>query len=110
MNHRAGQEIRHLLIATRPRPNHVRCVFGQCNRSTLSIYMSCGVQCCQINCHKRHLVCATAAGGVTETLVSLVKNEGIAVLFAGVLPRCTRAVLAGAIQFGSYELTKNLFK
>ena len=43
---------------------------------------------------------------VTE-IIDIVDSEGVAALFAGLLPRATRAVASGAIQFASYELTQN---
>jgi hypothetical protein len=38
-----------------------------------------------------------------------VDEEGVAKLFSGLAPRLTRALLSGAIQFGSYELAKGAF-
>jgi hypothetical protein len=43
---------------------------------------------------------------ITE-LVNIVEIEGPGTLFAGLLPRATRALASGAIQFGTYELTQN---
>lgn len=43
---------------------------------------------------------------ITE-LVTIVEEEGVGTLFAGLLPRATRALASGAIQFGTYELTQN---
>jgi hypothetical protein len=43
---------------------------------------------------------------ITE-LVNIVEDEGVGTLFAGLLPRATRALASGAIQFGTYELTQN---
>jgi solute carrier family 25 (mitochondrial S-adenosylmethionine transporter), member 26 len=41
-----------------------------------------------------------------ETLVKLGKEEGAAGLFAGATPRVAKAFLSGAIQFATYEETK----
>lgn len=40
------------------------------------------------------------------TLAELAKTEGIAGLFAGVAPRVGKALISGAIQFATYEETK----
>jgi hypothetical protein len=41
-----------------------------------------------------------------KTLVDINREEGPSVLWAGLTPRIGKALLSGAIQFGSYELTK----
>lgn len=41
-----------------------------------------------------------------ETLTTLAEEEGLSGLFAGVSPRVGKAVLSGAIQFATYEETK----
>lgn len=46
---------------------------------------------------------------VLQTAQAIVREEGVGKLFSGLAPRLTRAVLSGAIQFGSYELTKGAF-
>jgi solute carrier family 25 (mitochondrial S-adenosylmethionine transporter), member 26 len=42
----------------------------------------------------------------TECLVELARQEGLGGLFAGVTPRVGKAILSGAIQFATYEETK----
>lgn len=47
---------------------------------------------------------------VLETAQAIAREEGAGkLLFSGLAPRLARAVLSGAIQFGSYELTKGAF-
>lgn len=46
---------------------------------------------------------------VLKTAQAIAREEGVGKLFSGLAPRLTRAVLSGAIQFGSYELTKGAF-
>ena len=41
-----------------------------------------------------------------ETLVKLGKEEGAVGLFAGATPRVAKAFVSGAIQFATYEETK----
>lgn len=41
-----------------------------------------------------------------ERLIRLGKEEGLAGLFAGAAPRVGKAFLSGAIQFATYEETK----
>lgn len=41
-----------------------------------------------------------------DRLVKLGKEEGVAGLFAGATPRVGKAMLSGAIQFATYEETK----
>lgn len=48
--------------------------------------------------------------GIIDCLQRITRDEGPAKLFSGILPRLTRAFLSGAIQFGSYEATKNFLK
>lgn len=47
--------------------------------------------------------------GYIESLVSLGKEEGFSGLFAGASPRVAKAFLSGAIQFATYEETKQSF-
>jgi len=42
----------------------------------------------------------------TESLVQLARDEGVQGLFAGATPRVGKALLSGAIQFATYEETK----
>jgi len=44
-----------------------------------------------------------------DRLVKLGKEEGLAGLFAGATPRVAKAILSGAIQFATYEETKQSF-
>ena len=46
------------------------------------------------------------AGGYLDMLTTLAREEGISGLFAGAAPRVGKAVLSGAIQFATYEETK----
>ena len=41
-----------------------------------------------------------------DRLVKIAKEEGVAELFAGSTPRVAKAMLSGAIQFATYEETK----
>ena len=41
-----------------------------------------------------------------ETLTKLAKDEGVSGLFAGATPRVGKAFISGAIQFATYEETK----
>ena len=41
-----------------------------------------------------------------QTLITLGKEEGLGGLFAGATPRVAKAFLSGAIQFATYEETK----
>lgn len=41
-----------------------------------------------------------------DALTNLAKEEGISGLFAGAAPRVGKAILSGAIQFATYEETK----
>eukprot|EP00962_Isochrysis_galbana_P046048 scaffold18374_cov124-Isochrysis_galbana.AAC.1 len=47
------------------------------------------------------------AAGVVETVRKIAAEEGVAALYSGVSPKVLRAVLAGAIQFSTYEITKD---
>lgn len=49
------------------------------------------------------------SASVLGTARAIVEDEGVGKLFSGLAPRLARAVLSGAIQFGSYELTKGAF-
>jgi len=42
-----------------------------------------------------------------ETLRTIASEEGVAALYAGVTPKVVRALLSGAIQFSTYEATKD---
>jgi hypothetical protein len=44
-----------------------------------------------------------------EMIQNMVKEEGVQALFLGTYPRLARAVVSGAVQFASYELTRNYF-
>jgi len=44
--------------------------------------------------------------GYIGSLVTLGQEEGLSGLFAGVTPRASKAILSGAIQFATYEETK----
>lgn len=46
------------------------------------------------------------SGGYIESLITLGKEEGWRGLFAGATPRASKAILSGAIQFATYEETK----
>ena len=48
--------------------------------------------------------------GYFETLVRLAREEGASGLFAGASPRVGKAILSGAIQFATYEETKQSIK
>lgn len=52
---------------------------------------------------------AAAPVSYMESLVRLAREEGLAGLFAGVTPRVGKAILSGAIQFATYEETKQEF-
>lgn len=41
-----------------------------------------------------------------RTLRDITRTEGLQALFVGTVPRVGKAVLSGAVQFGSYEFTK----
>lgn len=43
-----------------------------------------------------------------ESLTKIAKEEGVKGLFAGVSPRVGKAILSGAIQFATYEETKQV--
>lgn len=45
-----------------------------------------------------------------DTLTILAKEEGLKGLFAGATPRIGKAMLSGAIQFATYEETKESFR
>jgi hypothetical protein len=45
-------------------------------------------------------------GSYLDTLVQLGQDEGLDGLFAGAVPRVAKAFLSGAIQFATYEETK----
>jgi hypothetical protein len=47
------------------------------------------------------------AAGVADTVRTIAAEEGVAALYSGVTPKVLRAVLAGAIQFSTYEVTKD---
>lgn len=41
-----------------------------------------------------------------QSLITLGREEGLRGLFAGATPRVAKAILSGAIQFATYEETK----
>lgn len=45
-------------------------------------------------------------GNYLDALAKLAREEGISGLFAGASPRVGKAILSGAIQFATYEETK----
>lgn len=45
-------------------------------------------------------------GGVIGTIRAIASEEGVAALYSGVVPKVARAVASGAIQFSTYEATK----
>jgi solute carrier family 25 S-adenosylmethionine transporter 26 len=47
--------------------------------------------------------------GYLQTLVQLAQQEGLSGLFAGATPRVSKAMVSGAIQFATYEETKQAF-
>ena len=47
---------------------------------------------------------------IPRRIADIARDEGPFELFAGVAPRLARAVVSGALQFGSYELAKSLFR
>lgn len=47
-----------------------------------------------------------APSSYLDTLFDIAKNEGINGLFSGSSPRVGKALLSGAIQFATYEETK----
>lgn len=44
--------------------------------------------------------------GVVDTIRTIATTEGVGALYAGVTPKVVRALAAGAIQFSTYEVTK----
>ncbi len=52
---------------------------------------------------------AAESPSVLATAQAIAREEGVGKLFSGLAPRLTRALLSGAIQFGSYEFTKGAF-
>ena len=46
------------------------------------------------------------AGGVVDTISSIAADEGVSALYSGVVPKVARALASGAIQFSTYEATK----
>jgi hypothetical protein len=45
-------------------------------------------------------------GGVLDTIRTIATEEGVEALYAGVVPKVARALCSGAIQFSTYEATK----
>ena len=45
-------------------------------------------------------------GGVVDTISSIATDEGVGALYSGVVPKVARALASGAIQFSTYEATK----
>jgi solute carrier family 25 S-adenosylmethionine transporter 26 len=48
------------------------------------------------------------SGGVVDTIRTIATDEGVAALYSGVAPKVARAVASGAIQFSTYEATKEV--
>ncbi len=46
--------------------------------------------------------------GIWRECKTSVQEEGFIGLFVGIYPRISRSIISGAIQFGSYEVSKNL--
>lgn len=46
-------------------------------------------------------------GGVVGTIRAIAADEGVAALYSGVAPKVARALASGAIQFSTYEATKD---
>ena len=46
------------------------------------------------------------ATGVVDTMRDIADNEGGGALYAGIAPKVVRAIASGAIQFSTYEATK----
>jgi len=46
------------------------------------------------------------SAGVVGTVRTIVAEEGVDALYAGVVPKVARALCSGAIQFSTYEATK----
>ena len=42
-----------------------------------------------------------------DALVEIAQKEGVPALWTGTLPRVGKAIISGAVQFGSYELSKS---
>ena len=63
-------------------------------------------------------VCKTRAleagddGGVSlpARAAAIARDEGVLALYAGIAPRVARAVVSGALQFGTYEWSKARFR
>ncbi|KAL3898639.1 MAG: hypothetical protein SGPRY_012800 [Prymnesium sp.] len=51
-------------------------------------------------------IMTTDAEGVLKTIRTVTAEEGISALYSGVIPKVTRALASGAIQFSTYEATK----
>ena len=51
-----------------------------------------------------------SGGDSIVMMQEIYEKEGVKGLFAGIVPRATRAVGSGAIQFASYELSQNQFR
>jgi solute carrier family 25 S-adenosylmethionine transporter 26 len=47
--------------------------------------------------------------GILDACKNITKEEGASALLSGTIPRALRSVLSGAIQFSTYEFTKQLF-
>jgi solute carrier family 25 (mitochondrial S-adenosylmethionine transporter), member 26 len=56
--------------------------------------------------HQNNMQQQPSSSSYVEALVQLGREEGLAGLFAGAAPRVGKAVLSGAIQFATYEETK----
>ena len=51
-------------------------------------------------------IMTTDATGVVATMRAIAADEGATALYAGVTPKVARALASGAIQFSTYEATK----
>jgi len=51
-------------------------------------------------------IITSGSGGVLDTMRTIAAEEGSSGLYAGVVPKVVRALASGAIQFSTYEATK----
>ena len=47
---------------------------------------------------------------VIRSMMNIRREEGVLALFAGIGPRVVRALLSGAVQFATYEITQNAMR
>ena len=52
-------------------------------------------------------IITSGSGGVVGTLRRITAEEGVGALYSGVTPKVVRALASGAIQFSTYEATKD---